>query len=146
MSVELLLLPGAIAGFSALMERARANRNVCTVQTRLKDPALLVEALTALGAEARAHADGTVEATLEEVRMRFAPNADGSLLSHFTGGEVDTARAEEIVRAVDAEYARLVQERVYRRVKERAAELNMTVESETVDQQQAITLVLNVER
>ena len=155
MSVELLLLPLAMAGFSTLasgfsaveaMRTDNKRRRLCMVETRLKDPELLVQAFANLRAEATAHADDTVEATWEGVEIRFSRNDDGSLVSQFQGADVDTARAEEIVRAVDAEYARLVQQRVHQRVKERAADLGMTVESETVDQERAITVVLNVER
>ncbi len=155
MSVQLVLLPLAMAGFSALaggfsavqaMRTDHKGRNVFVVQTRLKHPQLLVAAFSNLGAAAAVDADGSVEARWDGVEIRFSADEDGSLVSHFSGDDVDTARAEDIIRAVDAEYARLVQDHVYRRVKERAADLGMTVESESVDDERAITVVLNVER
>lgn len=155
MSVELVLLPVAMAGFSAavagfsalraMLDRGDGEeREVCVVQTRMKDPALLAAAFANLGAEAKVTAGGEVEANWDSIDISFARNEEGILTAHFDG-DVDVARAQDLALAIDGEYARLVQEAVRDRVLARAADLGMTVESETVDADAGITLVLNVE-
>ena len=154
MSVEVLLIPAALAGVSAVMAGFSGlgamftndeGRRVCVIQTRLKHPDLLAEALTNLGAEATVDAEGGVYATWDGIPLGFARNADGVIACRF-GGDISDARAQEMIDAVDAEYARLVQRQVHQRVRERAADLGMTIESETVDDDENITVVLNVER
>lgn len=154
MSVELLLVPLALAaahavgavggGVLASVGDSEAQREACVVQTRLKHPGLLVEALGDLGATIT----GTepVSGTFEGMSFSFIHHEDGTLSAHVDAGTGDEAveRAREFVLATDAAYAARVQQAVRDRVRERAGALGMTVESETVDADRAVTLVLNV--
>ncbi len=119
------------------------EEKACVVQTRLKHPGLLVEALRSLGATATASTRG-VSGTWEGMSFRFVHHEDGTLSAEFDFG-VDVERAREFILATDAAYARAVQEAVRQRVRERAGQLGMTVESETVAEDRSVTLVLNVD-
>jgi len=154
LSVEILLVPLALAAAHAVVAVAGAvtaavgddgkERKAIAVQTRLKHPGLLVDALHSVGAKATAHSDGTISGTWEEIGFRFVHHEDGTLSAHFDA-DVDVARAQELILATDAAYAKAVQEAVAQRVRERAGHMGMTVESETVGEDESVTLVLNVE-
>lgn len=143
MSVEVLLIPAAMAAYSmwkAARVEDNSDRKVCVVQTRLRDDTLLEQALQDLGADV--HSDGTaIQAHWVGVSARFQRSQEGVLSAHFEG-EVDAARADEIALAIDEAYARRVQAAVYERIKARASEMNLTVESETVNDDHSITVVL----
>ena len=154
MSVEILLVPLALAAAHAVVAIGGAvtaavgsdgkERKAIAVQTRLKDPRLLVGALQSVGATAEAHSDGTITGTWEDMGFRFVHNEDGTRSAHFDA-DVDVTRAQELILATDAAYAKAVQETVAQRVRDRAGQLGMTVESETVGEDESVTLVLNVE-
>lgn len=151
MSVEILLVPLALAAVHAVAAIGggvaagitEGAEPPCIVQTRLKHPGLLVAALRSMGATASA-AESGVRGELDDLEFSFAHHEDGTLSAHFPAG-TDTERAREFVLATDAAYALGVQEAVRQRVRSRAGELGMTVESETVDENHAVTLVLNVD-
>ena len=154
MSVEILLVPLALAAAHVVVAVGGAvtaavgadgtERKACVVQTRLKDPRLLVAALQSIGATAEAHHDGSISGTWEDIGFRFVHHEDGTLSAHFDP-DVDVGRAQELILAADAAYAKAVQEAVRQRVRDRAGQLGMTVESETVGDDESVTLVLNVD-
>ena len=151
--MEILLIPLALAAAHAVVAVAGVitagvkdgeEQKACVVQTRLKDPGLLVEALQSIGARATLQANGSVSGSWEGLTYSFVHHDDGTLSAHFDA-DVDVDRARELILAIDAAYAKAVQEAVRQRVRERAGELGMTVESETVGADQSVTLVLNVD-
>ncbi|MCA1844930.1 MAG: hypothetical protein LC792_17395 [Actinobacteria bacterium] len=154
MSVEILLVPLALAAAHAVVAVGGAvaaavgedgkEHKTCVVQTRLKHPGLLVEALHTVGAKAELHSDGSISGTWEGMGFRFVHHEDGTLSAHFAP-DVDVNRAQELILATDTAYAKAVQEAVRQRVRDRAGELGMTVESETVGEDDSVTLVLNAE-
>ena len=154
MSVEILLVPLALAAAHAVVVVGGAitaavgedgkERKACVVQTRLKHPGLLAEALTSVGAKAELGSDGTIHGSWEGMGFRFVHHEDGTLSAHFDP-DVDVQRAQELILATDAAYAKAVQQAVRQRVRDRAGELGMTVESETVGDDDSVTLVLNVD-
>lgn len=146
MSVEMLLIPVAMAAYGAWVARADAAaqegvaaRTTCVVQTRLRDPNLLIDALTAVGATVT-YSDAVVTGVLGGAGISFSPGADGVAVAHVTGASV--AEAERLIHLVDGEYAACVQSRLYERLHERAAALGLTVESEAVGKDNSITVVL----
>lgn len=164
MSVEILLVPAALAGLSALASAWAAGsalftndegQRVCVVQTRFKHTGLLAQSLTNLGVRG-VEVDGeTVTGLWGDNPVAFSRNTgvwgeppvevDGVLACNFEG-EIENDEAAARIQSLDSEYARLVQQQVRERVLARAGKLGMTVESETVDDEEGITLVLNVER
>jgi len=140
-SLEVLLIPAALAAISAW--RAHAEKldhgTAAVVQTRLRDEGLLTEAVTNLGGQALRTPAG-LTAEIEGGRITFTTNAEGLAVAHVEG--IDARSAEEVIRRIDAEYAAQVQTRLYDRLKARAAELGLLVESEHVDADNNITVVL----
>jgi hypothetical protein len=153
LSVEILLVPLALAAAHAVVAVGGAitaavgedgkERKACVVQTRLKHPGLLAEALKTVGAKAELGSDGSVSGSWEGIGFRFVHHEDGTLSAHFDP-DVDVQRAQDLILATDAAYAKAVQEAVRQRVRDRAGELGMTVESETEGDDESVTLVLNV--
>ena len=148
MSVELVLVPLAFAAVSAWQaSRKKADeqgRTVQHVQTRMRDASLLAAALEDTEAQVSNTPVG-IAAAWQGVRGDFRRDDQGIWQVDFTG-DVDERRAGDIVAAIDQAYGLQVQQAVLARLRERAPAAGMTIESETVDADDNVTLVLAVER
>ncbi|NLT55706.1 MAG: hypothetical protein GXX79_14355 [Actinomycetales bacterium] len=151
MSISVVLVPFVVAAVAAWEVRkggrpqpdeAGQTRTVCAVRTRMRDTGLLGAALRELGAVVT-ETDGELVAVWQEVRARFVRDEDGIWTAHFTG-TVDETRAVEAVQAIDAAYGRHVQRAVVQRLRDRAPEAGMLLESESVGEDSAVTLVFAV--
>lgn len=143
MSLEILLIPVAMAAYSAWQARAESGAHNCVVATRWRHEGLLSQALGDLGAENLSTSKGETSATINGIATTFSRGADGTMTAHLPQ-DTDIEGATAIVNQVDSAYTRRVQDAVYRRVRQRASELGYQVESETVDEDETITLVVNV--
>lgn len=141
MSIEILLIPAAMAAVTAWRARAEGGgpARTCTVRTRLRDRALVGTAVGNLGGTAIVDED-VVRAQLDGVSLALRWDTDGVVVAHAESSDVD--HVQRLLHDLDAEYAALVQAAVHAQLLERAAQLGMVVESETVDQSNDITLVL----
>lgn len=150
MSISIVLVPLAIAAVTAV-HTARGSgtdaqgRTVCAVGTRMRDSGLLADALRDTGADVIVHDPDRLTAGWRGVTAAFARDRDGTWSSHLSG-DVDEARARDIVAAVDAAYGLRVQSAVLARLRERAPDAGMRVESETVAEDDSVSLVLTVQR
>lgn len=146
MSVSLILVPAAMAAVAAWKasrpETDAHGRTVCHVATRMRNEHLLAAALADTGASTALH-ESRLSAEWQGVQADFRRDADGAWSVHLVG-EVDTARAEQIIAAVDAAYGRRVQQEVLAKLRERAPRAGMTLESETVENDDSVTVVLTV--
>lgn len=148
MSISLTLVPLALAAVGVWQaRRADADeheRTVQHVQTRMRDEGLLAAALNDTQA-AVTRAAGILRADWQGVRAEFRRDADGIWQVDLTG-DVDHDKAAGIVMAIDQAYGRKVQQTVIARLRERAPAAGMTVSSETVEDDDSVTLVLDLVR
>ncbi|MBM7808310.1 hypothetical protein JOD57_004147 [Geodermatophilus bullaregiensis] len=148
MSISLVLLPLAVAAVTAAhdaMERRSADgRPVCSVSTRMRDGALLARALEDTGASVDASADSLL-IRWTGMAARFDRDMAGVWNAHFSG-DVDEQRAREVVGLIDAAYGRRVQAAVLQRLRQRAPAVGLRLESESVEDDASVTLVLTVQR
>lgn len=143
MSLEILLIPAAMAAYAAWQARAEASAHNCLVETRWRHAGLLSQALVDIAASNISKGESETSATIDGIPTTFIRGADGVMTAHFPlNTDVDGAIA--IVNRVDSAYTRRVQDAVYRRIRQRVGELGYEVESETVDADETITLVVNV--
>lgn len=145
MSIELILIPMAVAAVSGWQAKRAIQddgRPVIAVGTRMRDPQLLAAALEDLNATVSASSE-VLTATWVEYQGRFTREPDGVWALHLAGN-VSTEDAAGLVQRIDAAYGRHVQRAVLARLKERAPTAGMTVASETVDEDDTVTLVLNL--
>lgn len=146
MSITLVLIPIALAVAAhraARQQAEEAGHHLVSMKTRMRDRELLARALADLGCETSASAYGLV-AVHAGGPITFTEDEAGVLQAHFEG-DVDVAAAEHFLLELDDEYARLVQEQVYQRLVERAKENGMEIESERVDDDNAIVVTLLVQ-
>jgi hypothetical protein len=147
MSVELVLIPLAIAAIGAWQtsrtDQAADGRTVCRVGTRMRDERLLQAALVDTGAMVRTE-PGRLIADWQGVQATLVLGVDGIWGAHLVG-DVDESRAVSIITAVDQAYGRQVQAAVVERLKQRAPDAGMRVESQTVGDDDTVTLVLAVQ-
>lgn len=145
MSIELILIPMAIAAVSAWQAKNAADddgRQVVAVGTRMRNDRLLQFAIVDTGAQVSRHGD-VITATWPTSQGRFTRDIDGIWSAHFVGDtSLDTA--SNLIANIDTAYGRHVQQEVLTRLRERAPTAGMAVESETVEDDHSITLVLNV--
>ena len=148
MSLEILLIPAALAAYSAWQARADADqaagaagvaRSACVVQTRLRSPQLLMSAMSSVGAAVHVEGDRVV-GRLGAAELSFRTNSEGVAVAHVAG--IDAAEAERLVHLIDAEYAAAVQTQLYERLHQRAESLGLKIESESVAADNSITVVL----
>jgi hypothetical protein len=143
MSLEILLIPAAMAAYAAWQARAEAGAQNCLVETRWRHAGLLSQALDDLGAQGVTAATERTSATVNGIAVTFVRGANGTMKAHFPRDtNIDDAMA--VVNEVDAAYTRRVQDAAYRRIRQRVTELGYEVDSETVDNDETITLVVNV--
>jgi hypothetical protein len=142
MSLEVLLIPAAIAAYAAWQAHAEAGTKHCRVETRWRHSGLLMQALHDLPAADISSTSDSTTATINGIATSFSRRADGIMTAHFPlGTSVDAAM--DVVNQVDAAYTRRVQDAVYRRIRSRVQELGYELASETVDDDETITLVVN---
>ena len=147
MSISIVLVPLAIAAVAA-WESSRSDstssgKTVCRVGTRMRDENLLTAALQDTKATTSRGGPNLV-ADWHGVRAVFQRDQDGIWTAHMTG-QVDEARAIEIVREVDRAYGYQVQQAVVRRLQEQAPAAGMRLESQTVEEDLSVTMVLTVD-
>lgn len=163
MSISLILIPAALAAAAALGGTGVIGAIAATsgdrtdpgggeavpisVQTRMKDPELLAAALADLGATSVSAGDGSVTATVDGLEIEMARTDDGVWGAHLQrvdGHDVTEAEATELVARLDAAYARHVQRAVAERIRSRADQAGFELVSETRDDSDTVTMVLNV--
>ncbi|MFT4471244.1 hypothetical protein ACMX2H_15180 [Arthrobacter sulfonylureivorans] len=160
MSVSVLLIPAAIAAVAAVNaaidNKAKNNETnkaaeveavpQVQVRTRMRDLNLLQDALADTQAEVVRVEEDSLEAAWTDATAVFNRDSEGIWQVHFSGEDVDRPRAAEIVQAIDEAYARRVQQAVVRKLRERAHTAGLELASETVEEDQSVTMVLNVRR
>jgi hypothetical protein len=141
----MLLVPLAMAGAAAVKAAAdRRADGVCRVATRMRDTGMLGDALRDTGATVQLADDQATVRWADATTATFSRDADGIWSAHFSG--TDEAGAIRKVSEVDAAYGRLVQRAVLERLREQAPAAGLRLESETVDDDDAVRLVFEVER
>jgi len=165
MSISLILLPAALAAAAAVggtgalgaiaLNSGAKNKPgpgqteavPIAVQTRMKDPDLLAAALADLGATDASISDGVLTATIDGIEVVMSRTEDGvwgAHLSRVDGHEVTEAEATALMTRLDAAYARHVQRAVAERIRSRADRAGFELVSETRDDDDTVTMVLNV--
>ena len=160
MSISIVLIPAAIAAATWAAshgEKREANgRTVIGVATRMRDVGLLTEALADTSAVVTQRSADSLIARWQNVSAHFhrdPARADTAWQVDFIGqgpaerGEMSQVTEESvrgIVAAVDAAYGRRVQRAVLTRLRERAPQAGMTIASETVDDNDTVTVVLDL--
>lgn len=145
MSVEVLLIPAAL-GVAAWRVRkdSAEDAKVIEVTTRLKDAALLGEALAALGASIESDDEVTI-ARWPDLSVSFAPGSDGILHAYSRDlGSSDAVLSR--IGELDGTYARLVQRDVVERVRDQASRMGLRLDSIEMNDDDSVSLTLEVLR
>jgi hypothetical protein len=147
MSLEIILIPMAIALITAA--KASTNENdpnasahQVSVETRMKNLDLLVNAMKNAGSTVTA-TQNEIAGNINSILFTFKRDQMGIWNATFTAGTT-LQSATQIIQAIDKAYGLEVQSEILRKIKERAPENGMTLESETVNADSSISLVLAV--
>ena len=147
MSVELALLPIAIAAIGAIANRRRAQRQAAetslSLDTQMADPRILQAALGNCGCQS-VSTGANVDSATPGARIVFEPGENGAFIAVFIGG-ISSAQAESFLANLYDEYTRLVQQDVYQKVIERAAAKGLVLETEEIQQDDSIVLTFCVQ-
>ena len=147
MSLEIILIPLAIALVTKAQTKAKENNpnsssHQVAVETRMKNLELLQNAMRNIGCTTTMQ-EGEISASLDSINFTFKKNPHGFWAARFIAGtSVDVA--EQIIGQIDKAYGIEVQAEVLRKIKERAPQSGMTLESETINEDSSVTLVLAV--
>ena len=140
MSLEIILVPLAIAAYGSWKARSMEKDNVLMVETRLKDSALLAMAIQAMGGTSVEVDGGVVQAVVGNRKVSFRSDSSGILTAH-----VDTKNQDEatsLLLEVDKQYGIQVQAAVVERVKQRAGGLGMNFVSQVTGEDGSINIIL----
>lgn len=140
MSLEIILVPLAIAAYGSWKARSMEKDNVLMVETRLKDSALLAMAIQAMGGTSVEVDGGVVQAVVGNRKVSFRSDSSGVLTAH-----VDTKNQDEatsLLLEVDKQYGIQVQAAVVERVKQRAGGLGMNFVSQVTSEDGSINIIL----
>ena len=140
MSLEIILVPLAIAAYGSWKARSMEKDNVLLVETRLKDSAILAATLHSMGGTSVSVDEGVVRAIIGNRSMSFQSDSNGVLTAH-----VDTKDQEEAISLlleVDRQYGIQVQAAVVERVKQRAGSLGMNVISQIKGEDGSVNMIL----
>jgi hypothetical protein len=140
MSLEIILVPLAIAAYGSWKARSMEKDNVLLVETRLKDPTLLALALHAMGGTSIEVDGGVVQAVIGNRKLSFRSDSSGVLTAHVDTKDQD--EAVSLLLEVDKQYGFQVQEAVVERVKQRASGLGMNIVSQITSEDGSINMVL----
>lgn len=164
MSVSLILIPAAlaiagvvggagaagIASLSDAQESSSAGSGGAApvaVRTRMKDAGLLAAALRELGASAVDLRGEQLSAVVRDLALSMHRDDGGIWAARITGvdgREAGLEEAEELIRRVDAAYARQVQHAVAARIRDRAEDAGFELLSEAREDDDSVTMVLSV--
>lgn len=165
MSVSLILIPTALAialatggaGAAGVVALGADEKGAASpgapaqevrVQTRMKDPMLLSTALGDLGAVQVEVSGDRLTALVEGLSLEMARGEDGVWAAHIAGTDgrdADRAEAQELIARLDAAYARRVQGEIAERIRSRAGDAGFDLVSETREDDDSVTMVLNVQ-
>lgn len=168
MSVSIVLIPAAIAAIASAAAGGTAAAGVgigiagairsmtaggadepavVQVRTRMKDRGLLAEALGDLGA-VDVEVGDQVAATVDGIRLVMQSTPEGVWAAEFTPATgrpaVTTEDATRLAERLDAAYAARVQAAVAQRIRDRASDAGLELVSETVGENDEVTMVLDV--
>lgn len=147
MSLEIILIPLAIALVTQAKSKAKENTpnnssHQVAVETRMKNLELLQNAMRNIGCTTTMQ-EGEITASLNATNFTFKKNPQGIWAARFPAG-TSVEVAEQIIGQIDKAYGIEVQAEVLRKIKERAPQSGMTLESETINEDSSVTLVLAV--
>lgn len=128
MSLEVLLIPLGIAAVAAIREARSADLCEKCKTTRIKDQQLLHDALLAIGATSLSVADGRITGDSPYGRITFQRIGEVFL------GRVDHSDdqvTDNMLAALDMSVGALLQQRTIASLRTRAAEIGMTLVSQT---------------
>jgi len=139
-SLEIILVPLAIAAYGSWKARSMEKDNVLLVETRLKDSALLTMALHAMGGTSVEVDGGVVRAVIGNRKVSFRSDSSGVLTAHVDTKDQDEAIS--LLLEVDKQYGIQVQAAVIERVKQRAGGLGMNIISQITSEDGSINIIL----
>jgi predicted regulator of Ras-like GTPase activity (Roadblock/LC7/MglB family) len=147
MSLEIILIPMAIALITAANTKAKSNLgadspNQVAVETRMKNQALLEKAMSKISCSPISD-ENVITGNYNSVFFTFKRNVEGIWAASFVAG-TSLEVATEIISKIDKAYGLEVQAEVLRKIKERAPQAAMSLESETLNEDSSVTLLLVV--
>jgi hypothetical protein len=147
MSLEIVLIPMAIALVTKAKSKSEENlpnvsMHQVSVETRMKSQDLLINAMRNSGCEVSA-LPNEIAGNFNSIYFSFRRDDNGIWKAIFTPGTTMQA-ATQIIHSIDKAYGIEVQTELLRKIKERAPQNGMTVESETVNTDSSISLILAV--
>jgi hypothetical protein len=147
MSLEIILIPLAIALITKAQSKTKedyrsASSHQVAVETRMKNLELLQNAMRNIGCTTTMQ-ESEISASLNSLNFTFKKNSQGIWAATFEAGTT-FEDAEQIIGQIDKAYGIEVQTEVLRKIKERAPQSGMTLESETINEDSSVTLVLAV--
>ncbi|WP_043930620.1 hypothetical protein [Bacillus sp. EB01] len=132
-----------VQGSDAIQEQLQQD-SLKVFPTNFRDGGVLVRTLKEFGVNAYEKADGEISCVVQGTPLTFRQNGDAP----FTVEIKSNPNMHEMyayLSDIDEEYKRCLQSVVYEKLKQRAAEKNLSIESEEVLEDNSIVITLNIQ-
>ena len=126
MSVEILLIPIAIAAVGAIKASNNENQeasDLISIKTKIKDAKLLEKSLKIYGCKNVSMGE-ILETEINQSRIIFEKDENNIFNAIFIGN-ISLEDANEFILGVNEEYTKLVQEQVYKKLLKNADNYNL---------------------
>ncbi|MFA8439486.1 hypothetical protein [Pueribacillus sp. YX66] len=145
MSLSLTLIPVAIAVSSTISYAINGKLEegaYFEIDTHMKDEHILKEALANYGCTV-SFKEANLESTLGNIQILFQKYENDTLRAIFDKS-IRSEDAEEFIKNIYSEYTRIVQQKTYEKLLQRAKEEGLTLESEQINEEDTIVLTFQV--
>lgn len=132
------------AGTKIFGEKPNTNEeSSAEFSTNFRDAAMLIEALEELNARPTIRSNGTITCKIDRTELVFRQIGASPFMVEIKNSP-SLEQAYHFLSDIDDDYKRCVQTAVYEKVKARATERNMAIESEEVLEDKTIVLTLRI--
>ena|SRR5690625_2696146 len=145
MSLSITLVPLAIAASSAVAYALQGKIEEGTyykIDTKIKDEVILQQALENYGCQV-AMDEHTLESTLGNVQVAFQ-RQENETISALFHKEIEPTDAQEFIGNIYDEYTRVIQQKTYEKLLERAQNEGLVLETENRNEEDTIVLTFQV--
>lgn len=143
MSLSVVLLPALISGVSIATADAEMFGQYYKMKTSMKDENILQEALENRGSHVTLD-EMQIEASIGDVDIVFQREEDDTI-SAFFNKEINQHESKEFLSYTEKEYKRIVQQKTYEKLLERAKHEGLVLQSDKVNEENTIVLTFGVE-
>lgn len=113
------------------------------IPTSIRNIEFLLKTIQELGTRQICVKEDVITADFSGLSITYQPDSNGYIALHFKGN-IKEEEAYEFKKILETQYGKLLQEAVYSKIKQKAAEQGLELETEQIKEDDTIVLTYNV--